>query len=66
MPGVGTAVGAIGGGLAGLVLGVTVDGALLKLEEAISRDDFERELVAAIRQARTEFADEYLGPADPP
>ena len=66
VPGAGTAVGAIGGGFAGLVLGVTVDGALLKLEEAISRDDFERELVAAIRQARTEFADEYLGPADPP
>ena len=41
---------------------MAVDGALLALEEALSRDDFERELVAAIRQARDEFADEYLGP----
>ena len=66
LPGAGTAVGAVVGGvLVGASVGVAVDGALLELEEALSRDDFERELVAAIRQARGEFADEYLGrPAD--
>ncbi len=62
LPGAGTVVGAlVGGALVGASLGVAVDGALLELEEALSRDDFERELVAAIRQARGEFADEYLG-----
>ena len=65
VPGAGTAVGAIGGGLAGVVLGVTVDGALLKLEEALSREHFEQELVAAIRQARQEFNEEYFGTAEP-
>ena len=63
LPGAGTAAGAVVGGvLVGASLGLAVDGALLALEEALSRDDFERELVAAIRQARDEFADEYLGP----
>lgn len=62
LPGAGTAVGAVVGGvLVGASVGVAVDGALLELEKALSRDDFERELVAAIRQARGEFADEYLG-----
>ena len=62
VPGAGTAVGAVVGGvLVGASIGVAVDGALLELEEALSRDDFERELVAAIRQARGEFADAYLG-----
>ena len=51
----------VGGALVGAALGVAVDGALLELEETLSRDDFERELVAAIRQARGEFADEHLG-----
>ncbi len=63
LPGAGTAVGAVVGGvLVGASVGIAVDGALLELEEALSRDDFERELVAAIREARGEFADEYLGP----
>ena len=62
LPGAGTAVGAVvGGALVGASLGVAVDGALLELEEALSRDDFERELAAAVRQARDEFAGEYLG-----
>ena len=63
VPGAGTAVGAVvGGALVGASVGIAVDGALLELEEALSRDDFERELVAAIRQARGEFADEFLEP----
>ena len=63
VPGAGTAVGAlVGGVLVGASVGIAVDGALLELEEALSRDDFERELVTAIREARGEFADEYLGP----
>ena len=52
---------AVVGGPVGLLLGGVVDFALLELEEALSRDDFERELAAAIRQARDEFADEFLG-----
>ncbi len=61
VPGAGTPVGAlVGGALVGAGLGVAVDGALLELEEALSREDFERELVAAIREARDEFADDYV------
>ena len=50
----------VGGVLVGASIGVAVDGALLELEEALSRDDFERELVTAVQQARREFADDYL------
>ena len=57
LPGAGTAMGTVVGG----ALGIAVDGALLELEEVLSRDDFEREFAAAIRQARDEFADEFLG-----
>ena len=53
----------VGGALVGASLGVAVDGALLELEEALSRDDFERELAAAVRQARDEFAAELPRPA---
>ena len=51
----------VGGVFVGPLGSIAVDGALLELEEALSRDDFERELAAAIRQARDEFADEFLG-----
>ena len=61
VPAAGTAVGAVVGGvLVGASIGVAVDGALLELEEALSRDDFERELVTAVQQARREFVDDYL------
>lgn len=61
-PGMGTAVGAVvGGAVAGASIGVAVDGALLELEEALSRDDFRRELAAAVREARREFEGQYLG-----
>jgi len=45
------AVGVLGGVIGGLV----VDKALLKLEEAISRDDFKKEMLLTIREARVEF-----------
>lgn len=62
VPGPGTAIGAVVGGLVvGATIGVAVDGALLKLEEALSRDDFKRELVTAIREARREFEGFNIG-----
>ena len=61
MPVAGTAVGAVAGIVAGIGGGVAIDGALLGLEEALGREDFRREIVAAIREARQEFEDQYLG-----
>ena len=61
VPGVGTAIGATVGGVVGaLAVGAAVDAALLQLEEALSREDFERNLAQAIQEARLEFAEEYL------
>ena len=61
LPVAGTAVGAFVGILAGIAGGVVIDGALLKLEETLSREDFRREIIAAIREARREFETQYLG-----
>ena len=62
VPFVGTAIGAtVGGVLGALTVGVAVDAALLQLEEALNRENFERDLVNAIQEARREFAQEYLG-----
>ena len=66
VPGLGTAVGAVGGAVIGLGTGIAIDGALLELEEALSRDDFRREIVTTIREARREFEDQYLGTPAPP
>ena len=66
VPGLGTAVGAAGGAVVGLGTGIAIDGALLELEEALSRDDFRREIVTAICEARRDFEDEHLGPAHAP
>lgn len=52
VPGVGTAVGGFIGGLLG---GVLVDAVLLRLEEAVSREEFHREIVSAIIQTRDDF-----------
>ena len=65
VPGLGTAVGAVGGAVVGLGAGVAIDGVLLELEEALSRDDFRRELVIAIQEARREFEDQVLGTIPP-
>jgi hypothetical protein len=52
VPGVGTVVGGFIGGLIG---GVAVDAALLKLDEAVSRDEFRREILSVIAQSREDF-----------
>jgi hypothetical protein len=56
VPGLGTVAGAVIGGIAGgLAVGVTVEVLLLMLEEAISRDDFRQQIVAAIEEARLDY-----------
>ena len=66
LPGAGTAIGAILGALLGIGSGIAVDGALLKTEEALRRDDFRREIVTVVRVARREFVDRHLGTPNPP
>lgn len=56
VPGFGTVVGAMIGGIAGgIAVGLGIDKALIEIEEAVSRDGFRAELVAAIEEARGEF-----------
>jgi len=56
VPGVGTAAGAVAGGLiGGVAVGVSVDKLLIELEEAMNREKFKREILAAIEEARAEF-----------
>ena len=56
VPLLGTTAGAIVGGIVGgVVVGVSIDKLLLELEEAINRDDFKREILSAIDEARLEF-----------
>jgi len=45
----------VGGMIGGIIGGVLVDAALLKLEEIISREEFKREIIAAIRDTKAEF-----------
>ena len=62
VPGIGTAIGAAAGGvLVGGATALGLDYALLKTDEAMSREDFKRELVVAIQEARSEFEDEIFG-----
>ena len=49
IPGVGTV---IGGVIGGVIAGLFVDKALLKLEEAISRESFKNEILASIGESR--------------
>ncbi len=58
LPGVGTVV---VGALGGVIGGLAIDGALLKLEEVISRDEFKKEILVAIREARVAFKARLLG-----
>jgi hypothetical protein len=60
-PGLGTVVGGAVGVIGGLAAGVLVDGALLKLEELISRDEFRQKLLESIQEARAEFKARLLG-----
>ena len=48
-------VGTVAGAIAGAIVAVVTDVALLKLEEAISRDEFKKEILAAIGEARADF-----------
>jgi hypothetical protein len=55
IPGAGTLVGAAVGATIGLVVGVSVDALLLKVEEVLSREEFRREILVSIDEARLEF-----------
>lgn len=52
VPVVGTVV---GGAIGAVIGGVATDAVLLRLEEAINRDDFKKEILASIREAQVEF-----------
>ncbi|GJL71762.1 MAG: hypothetical protein NMNS01_09610 [Nitrosomonas sp.] len=56
VPGAGTALGAaVGGVIGGIAVGVTVEKLLLMLEESFSREEFKRQILEAIEEARLEF-----------
>jgi hypothetical protein len=56
IPGAGTAAGAfIGGAIGGIAVGVGADYLLLKLEEELSREEFQAEIIAAIDAAEADF-----------
>ncbi len=56
IPGAGTVVGAIAGGVAGgIAVMLGVDFALLKLDEAVSRKEFEAEIIHAIDEAESDL-----------
>ena len=57
--------GAIGGIVGGLAVGISVEALLLMLEEALSREDFKRELLQAIDEARVEFNAEIKASVTP-
>ena len=57
VPVVGTVIGGILGGLVG---GVLVDKTLLTLEEALSRDEFKKDILLAIEEARIDFKSKLL------
>ena len=61
LPVAGTAAGAFVGILVGIAGGVAIDGALLELEETLSREDFRRKIIPVIREARREFKTQYRG-----
>lgn len=55
VPGLGTAIGAtIGGIIGGVVTGVAVDATLLRLDEAVNRDEFRADIIAALRATRAD------------
>lgn len=56
IPGAGTAIGAaVGGVIGGITVGVTVEKLLLMLEESFSREEFKRQILEAIEEARVEY-----------
>ena len=65
LPAAGTVAGAVLGAILGIGSGIVIDGALLEVEEALSRDDFRREIVTVVRGARREFVDGHPGTPSP-
>lgn len=60
VPGAGTGVGAlIGAAIAGLTFGVGTDYLLLKLEEQLSRADFQRDIMASIDAYEADFLESF-------
>jgi hypothetical protein len=57
IPGAGTVAGGVIGAVVG---GVLVDATLLKLEESIHREEFKREIITTIRDAKAEFKDQLF------
>ena len=56
IPGAGTAIGAaVGGVIGGITVGVSVEKLLLMLEESFSREEFKRQILEAIEEARVEY-----------
>jgi hypothetical protein len=63
VPGIGTTVGAaVGGVLGGLALGVATDYALIRVEELVSRDEFEAQIMSAIDEAEADLLEQLLPP----
>ena len=54
------------GMMGGVVAFLVIEALSLKLDEALNRDEFERQLVDAIREARLEFEQRYFGLSDDP
>ena len=54
IPGIGTALGAVGGTIIGIIGGIGVDKAVTEADEYINREDFKKEIINAIEQARQE------------
>lgn len=54
VPGAGTALGALVGFGAGLVVGVSVDAAMLTIEEYLSRDEFRQDILSSLSAAKAE------------
>ena len=52
----------VGGVLGGLAIGVATDYALIRIEEVVSRDEFEAEILLAIDEAQTELLGQLLAP----
>lgn len=63
IPGAGTI---IGGVIGGVLAGLFVDKALLKLEEAISREGFKNEILVTIGESRMNLKDGLFQPYSPP
>ncbi|TNC74212.1 hypothetical protein [Rubellimicrobium roseum] len=64
VPGIGTTLGALVGGVAGgLAIGVATDYALIEIEEAVSRDAFEAEIIRSIDEAEAAFLANF-GPSN--